>query len=148
MDEQKRSKQSDVVSSAKRSKLPDSSALSAVVVPKFASTSGALTAKATEDLASRKLDNAAKHEAIRDAQSQRGQRRQYARRTFWLVSTWITIVLLLLLFEGFGSVYPYFHFHLSDKVLMVAVGSTTVNILGMLAIVLHGLFRDRPPDHR
>lgn len=53
-----------------------------------------------------------------------------------MVGSWLTIVLLLILLQGIGL----FGQHLSDKVLAVAVGSTTLNVLGMLAIILHGLY--------
>jgi hypothetical protein len=74
-----------------------------------------------------------------------GRGRIYARRTFRLVAGWIYIVLALLLMQGFGSSYRYFRFHLSDTVLSIAIGSTTVNVIGMLIIVLKGIF---PPPKK
>ncbi len=67
------------------------------------------------------------------------QRQIYATRTFWMVASWIIAVLCILLIEGFGT---FTRFRLSDKVLVVAVGSTTFNVIGMLLIILRGLFRD------
>ena len=51
-----------------------------------------------------------------------------------MVAVWITAMYVLLLCQGIGWM------HLGEKVLIAAVGSTTINVLGMLAIVLHGLF--------
>jgi hypothetical protein len=72
----------------------------------------------------------------RELSDKLGQRQLYAKWTFCLVAVWMTLMLVILLIQGFGG----FHKNLSEKVLMVAIGSTTVNVLGMLAIILHGLF--------
>jgi hypothetical protein len=63
-------------------------------------------------------------------------RKKYAFRIFLLVAGWITAVLAILLLQGFG-----FHgFHLSDNVILAAIGSTTANIIGVLVIVIKYLF--------
>ena len=63
-------------------------------------------------------------------------RKRYARGIFILVISWITAVLVLLFFQGF----QIYGFHLSDSVLLGALGSTTANIIGVLIIVIRYLF--------
>lgn len=55
---------------------------------------------------------------------------------------WIVAVLVILVLVGLGALH-----HLSDGVLMVLAGTTTVNVLGLAAIILSGLFERDPPDH-
>ncbi len=66
-----------------------------------------------------------------------GERKKYAQRIFWLVAAWIAAVFALLMLAGFG-VHGFFY--LSEKVLLAAIGSTTVNILGVFFIVVRYLF--------
>jgi hypothetical protein len=66
-------------------------------------------------------------------------RKKYAFRIFALVASWITAILAILLVQGFG----YKGFHLSDNVLLAAIGSTTANIIGVLLIVIKYLFGGR-----
>lgn len=68
--------------------------------------------------------------------------KKYAARTFILCCTWVCAVFLLLLFQGFGS-YVHFRFHLSEPVMLAAIGSTTVNIIGVFLIVVRFIFHDR-----
>ncbi len=86
------------------------------------------------------LDNDQKRFELNERLYHLNERQKYAQRTFKLVTGWIYIVLSILLLQGFGSSYRYFHFHLSDKVISVAIGSTTLNVIGMLIIVLKGIF--------
>ena len=74
----------------------------------------------------------------RELSDRLSQRKSYARWTFVLVAVWMTCVLGLLIVQGLGG----FSNRLTEKVLMVAVGSTTINVLGMLAIILHGVYPD------
>jgi hypothetical protein len=69
-------------------------------------------------------------------------RKKYAFRIFLLVAFWITAVLAILILQGFC----FHEFHLSDNVLLAAIGSTTANIIGMLLIVIKYLFGGRPPS--
>lgn len=66
-------------------------------------------------------------------------RKKYAFRVFILVAFWITAVLGILILQGFAVC----RFHLSDSVLLAAIGSTTANIIGILVIVVKYLFADR-----
>ncbi|MCI6672386.1 MAG: hypothetical protein PUG96_02610 [Prevotellaceae bacterium] len=55
---------------------------------------------------------------------------------YWVIvidTLWIIAVLLILCFNAS-------HIHLSDTVLLMMLGTTTINILGLAFIVLKGLF--------
>ena len=67
------------------------------------------------------------------------QRKIYARRVFTLCCCWVSGIFVLLLFSGFGT-YKYFHFSLSEKVLLAAIGSTTANIFAVFLIIVRYLF--------
>jgi hypothetical protein len=77
---------------------------------------------------------------LEDQRHRQGRQNLYAEKTFRFVFGWIYLVVILLFCDGFGSGYPYFHFHLADQVLEVALGSTTLNVIGLLVIVLKGIF--------
>lgn len=49
----------------------------------------------------------------------------YANKVFYLVCVWLSCVIVVVLLSAFG---PY-GFHLSDKVLITFIVSTTVNVL-------------------
>jgi hypothetical protein len=59
-----------------------------------------------------------------------------------LVAAWIIAVFLLLILQGFS----FLGFKLSDAVLLAAIDSTTVNVIGMLLIVLRNLFPPKGTD--
>jgi len=61
-------------------------------------------------------------------------RRWLAKWTAIVVSIWLTAVLLILLFNEN-------HIHLANNVLMVLLGTTTLNVLGLSYIVLRGHFQ-------
>jgi hypothetical protein len=69
-------------------------------------------------------------------------KRQYAKGTFLLVVSWIFLVFVILLFQGFAVR----GFKLSDSVLLAAIGSTTANVIGMLVIVLKNIFPSKEKD--
>jgi hypothetical protein len=100
----------------------------------------ALATEAASDLEQETQD--LEHQrALFDVQRHRQeQQKVYAEKTFQFVFGWIYMVVLLLVLDGFGSEYRYFRFHLSDHVLEVALGSTTLNVIGLLVIVLKGIF--------
>lgn len=65
------------------------------------------------------------------------ERKRYARSFFKLTCLWVAVIVSLLLFQGFGGLIP---FKLSDAVLLAAIGTTTVNIIGILYVVANYLF--------
>ncbi len=83
---------------------------------------------------------------IEDRKDARKQRRKYAHRIFVMCCSWVCAVFVLLMFSGFGS-YQHFRFHLSDQVILTAIGSTTVNIIGVFLIVVRFIFHDKEHDH-
>jgi hypothetical protein len=60
------------------------------------------------------------------------QRRSLGKRIFVLVCVWLLAILGLLLLQGFGT---NIGFSLPTSVLLATIGSTTVNILGLLFLV-------------
>ena len=68
-----------------------------------------------------------------------GERKVYAKRIFVLVCFWVAGMFVLLLLQGLGG-WWWLRFSLSQPILLAAVGSTTVNVLGIFYIVAHYLF--------
>lgn len=65
------------------------------------------------------------------------------RLSWWVIgvdSVWLTSILVIL-FLNTKSI------QLSDSVLLMLLGTTTVNVLGLAFIVLKGLFGDYIPKH-
>lgn len=59
----------------------------------------------------------------------------------WLASWSATVVTIWLFFVLLTVVCNHDHFHLSDSVLNVLLGTTTLNVLGLSFIVLRGHFQ-------
>ena len=70
------------------------------------------------------------------------ERKKYAHRVFVLCCCWVSAIYVMLMFAGFGS-YVHFKFHLSETILLAAIGSTTANIIGVFLIVVRYIFPDR-----
>jgi len=69
------------------------------------------------------------------------ERKKYARRFFILACCWLGAITGLLLLHGFGSFwFGLMPFKLPDSVLLAVIGSTTVNVLGILYVVANYLF--------
>lgn len=67
-------------------------------------------------------------------------RETYAFRLFVVAVAWIIGVFVVILCQGFLSHGLKPIFSLSDTVLIAFIGGTTVNVLGLLAIVVRYLF--------
>ena len=67
-------------------------------------------------------------------------RRTYAKQIHWLVITWLSILIAIILLQGFS---PFFgiEFNLPENVLIAFVVSTTGTVLGLFVIVLKYLFQ-------
>src|SRR6267378_2662652 len=90
--------------------------LDAIQAPEVISNEPDKQSKLELDDERRRLENVGLAQDIR-------ARRKYAFRVFLLVIGWIIGIYLLLVFQGFR-----FHsFHLSDNILLAAIGSTTAN---------------------
>lgn len=73
-------------------------------------------------------------EQIKDKQQDREQRKEYADKIFFLVATWLILLLILLLFCGSGVI------NFSDTVIVAILTGTTLDILGFMIIVANYLF--------
>ncbi len=106
--------------------------LDAIQAPKVISNEPDKQSKLELDYERRRLENVGLAQDI-------SARRKYAFRVFLLVIGWIIGIYLLLVFQGFR----FRSFHLSDNILLAAIGSTTANIIGILLIIVKYLFSGR-----
>lgn len=63
----------------------------------------------------------------------------YAVRIFWLVFGWLAVVLGIIIWQG---MLPE-AIRLSDKVLITLLSTTTINMIGLLVIVVKYVFNHR-----
>jgi hypothetical protein len=74
------------------------------------------------------------------------ERKKYAKCFFVLACFWLVAITGLLLLQGFGSFwFGLMPFKLADTVLLAVIGSTTVNVLGILYVVATYLFPKKRP---
>lgn len=73
-------------------------------------------------------------------------RTKYANKIFWLVCIWLGCVIIAVLLVGF----ELYGFKLSDKVLMTFIATTTLNVLGLFAIVAKWMFQqnNKPSNNK
>lgn len=64
------------------------------------------------------------------------QRRVFAYWLFGVLCLWLAAILVMLFFQGFS----YRAFTLSDEVLIAALATTTINVIGLFVIVARYLF--------
>ena len=76
---------------------------------------------------------------IDDLIQDRQQRKTYATRLFWLVVGWFGVVGLIVGLHGFR----FWSFELPVAALATLVGSTTVSLVGLFAVVARYLFPQR-----
>lgn len=70
------------------------------------------------------------------------QRVKYAKTLFWLISLWLTAVLIIVICSGIDW-HLLSHFKLSDNVLITLLTTTTVTVLGLFITVLKYLFNHK-----
>ena len=85
------------------------------------------------------LDLEAKAQEIKSQQLDITQREEYAKLIYKLIMWWLVAILGIVLLQGFGSICGFFS--ISDKVLITLIGGTTINVLGLFAIVANYIFR-------
>ena len=68
------------------------------------------------------------------------ERKKYANYFFRLACSWLFIITTILILQGFDGFYS---FKLQDNIVLAVIGSTTVNILGILYVVANYLFPKR-----
>ncbi len=111
-----------------------------ITVPEF--PKGTVVAEAKKD--ARKEDRVADMSS-RDDHDDREQNRTlrviFSGVVALLVTLWMVAVYALLIAQGRHSLYG--HFDLSEKVVLVALGTVTLNIIGLLVLVLRYVFANR-----
>lgn len=71
-------------------------------------------------------------------------RKKYGRAVFWLVAIWILLVLAIVVWSGYSDVvHRYRGPKLSDGVLIALISGLSVNVIGLLTIVVTYLFPKR-----
>jgi hypothetical protein len=70
------------------------------------------------------------------------ERKKYAGFFFGLSCAWLVAIMTIVMLQGFGSFWKQ-PFKLSDSIVLTMIGSTTVNVLGILYIVANYLFPKR-----
>jgi hypothetical protein len=86
------------------------------------------------------LDRQQQKAAIQGLVQDIDERKKYATYFFWLACSWLLTIILVVLLQGFGG---FLEFRLSDNVVLALIGSTTVNVLGILYVVSNYLFPKR-----
>jgi hypothetical protein len=75
------------------------------------------------------------------------ERKRYAQYFFRLSCAWLVAITVIMMLQGFGSLWFWkVPFKLSDSIVLAMIGSTTVNVLGILYIVAKYLFPNRGRD--
>lgn len=70
-------------------------------------------------------------------------RKQYARRLFWLIVGWLSVVVVFVALAGFNAA----GFSLSNTVLVAFITSTTVSVLGLFILAAKWLFPSSRDGH-
>ena len=68
------------------------------------------------------------------------QRKKYAPALFWVLVTWLAIVIAILASQAWKAC----GFWLSDPVLIALLGTSTVNVVGLFYVVAKFLFPSKP----
>lgn len=86
------------------------------------------------------LDLAKKRVLLDDYTSTVEARNKMSPWILKVTTGWLVMVVAVVLMQGF----TYNGFYLDNIVLSVVVGSSTVNVIGLLVIVLNFLYHDKP----
>jgi hypothetical protein len=90
------------------------------------------------------LDRQRTKALIRGIEQDINERKKYATGFFVLACFWLAAITIMLTLQGFGSFwFGRMPFKLSETVLLAVIGSTTVNVLGILYVVANYLFPKR-----
>lgn len=77
-----------------------------------------------------------RREDLENKKQNRNQRKSYANKFFVFLCVYMGLVFLVLILCGFSL----FGFTLSDTVLIALITTTTANVIGIFAFVIHYLF--------
>ena len=80
-------------------------------------------------------------EELKDLKQDRDERKSYASKLYWLVLSWLMIILLITIFQGL-QLSPIV-FKLSDVVLITLITTTTANVAAFFLVVVRYLFRPK-----
>ena len=92
----------------------------------------------SDEVAYKALLHREKKESIKSQTQDRKQRKAFARKIFFLTIAWLCVIGVILLLQGFLG--PRNCFNLSDSVLIAVISGASVNIIGLMAIVIRYLF--------
>ena len=74
----------------------------------------------------------------------REYRRRYSSRVFWVTCLWLIFTAALIVATGFKQNF----FHLSDTVLVAALGSALAGVIGMFLVILNWLYPRSDKDEK
>lgn len=74
---------------------------------------------------------------LKDYEQDIAAKKEYAQKIFNLVLGWLIFIGVIVFLNGF---FPFFY-KLSDKVLIVLISTTTINIISILIIIMKYIFR-------
>ncbi len=100
----------------------------------FDPEAGEITHPTEEDLIA---DSDLRKAEVAQLRSTISLRERLSDKVYHFNIAWSICVFILLLLRGFDCI----PFQLNDKVLMAIIGTALVNVIGLIAIILHGLFR-------
>lgn len=87
----------------------------------------------------RDLKNQKTKTVVRSYSQNIKERKKYAKLFFILACSWLLLIIGIVVLDGFH----FQGFNLSDRVTLTLIGSTTVNLLGILYAVANYLFPKR-----
>jgi hypothetical protein len=124
-------------------KLIDEAPLSLPVVPEAGDEERyfemASTLAAELDSARAELSQLKAKKTIDDVRA--GMLEGYSNKVFWFVAVYCSVVGIFLALAGWGHATD---FSLSDTILSIIAGSTAVSVIGLIGMVISGLFGSSP----
>lgn len=92
----------------------------------------------SDEVGYRKLLHRETKENLKGRTQDRKQRKSFAGKIYRLTLAWLAVIVVILFCQGIGDVHGWFR--LSDSVLIALVSGASVNIIGLMAIVIRYLF--------
>src|SRR5882672_9069319 len=92
------------------------------------------------DYLDKELERSIRNEHLITLQTNNKERVKYAKNTFKLTCWWVSIVIGIVLFNGFKIT------NLSDAVLITLISTTTINVFGFFLLVMKYLFNVYSPS--
>lgn len=92
----------------------------------------------TIDEDSKKLENETKKLHNREIEQSIELREKYSSKIFWFIIWWSIGLFLILILQG--SSYAYEKINWNDNIIITLIGTTFIQVLGLMIIVLHYIF--------